>query len=155
MRPLLFAARNLRREFRGGELVTLAAALILAVAALSAVGTLASRVERAILASAAELIGGDAGISLRGEIPAEFADYAREHDLASNQSADFPSVAFAGEASQFVDVRATDSTFPLRGELQLRDAEGNTRSGHAPHTGDVYVEHRVLIALGQPVGGLT
>lgn len=153
MRPLLFAARNLRREFRGGELVTLAAALILAVAALSAVGTLASRVERAILASAAELIGGDAGISLRGEIPAEFADYAREHDLASNQSADFPSVAFAGEASQFVDVRATDSTFPLRGELLLRDAEGNTRSGHAPHTGDVYVEHRVLIALGQPVGG--
>ena len=45
MKPLLFAARSLRREFRHGELATLAAALVLAVTALTAVGTLASRVE--------------------------------------------------------------------------------------------------------------
>jgi putative ABC transport system permease protein len=63
VKPLRFAARSLRREFFHGELATLFAALVLAVAALAAVATLASRVERAIVASAAELIGGDLGVS--------------------------------------------------------------------------------------------
>ena len=66
MKPLTFAWRTLRRELRYGELVTLAAALVLAVAALSAVATLGQRVERSILASATELIG-RAGPSRAGQ----------------------------------------------------------------------------------------
>ena len=57
MKPLTFAWRTLRREWRYGELAMLAVALLLAVAALGAVATLGQRVERGILASATELIG--------------------------------------------------------------------------------------------------
>ena len=48
------ALRTLRREWRLPELRTLIAALLLSVIALGAVGTLATRVQRAVLMSAAD-----------------------------------------------------------------------------------------------------
>ncbi len=168
MKPLAFAARSLRREFRHAELATLAAALILAVAALAAVGTLASRVERAIVASAADLIGGDLGVASRKSIPPQFASEARTLGLGITRFADFPSVVFASSgpatvehalsaasdenASQFCEIRASDPAFPLRGTLSVRDAEGVEHVVHAPPPGSVYADHRALVALGRGVG---
>lgn len=152
MRPFAFAARSLRREFRQAELATLAAALVLAVAALTAVATLASRVERAILASAAELIGGDLGLAAGKPLPPEFAEEARRRGLATNRLADFPSVVFAGQTSKLADVRASDEAFPLRGELRVRDASGAERPAHAPSAGTIYADRSALAALGMEVG---
>jgi putative ABC transport system permease protein len=153
MNPLVFAARSLRREFRHGELATLAAALVLAVAALTAVGTLASRVESAILASAAELLGGDLGVSARREaLPAPFSEKAGELGLASSLGVEFSSVVFAGENSQFSEVRAVDDAFPLRGKLVVSDAAGNRRVASAPASGEVYADRAVLGALDSAVG---
>ena len=58
MKMLLLALRSLRREWHLPELRTLTASLVLAVVALGVVSTLATRIERGMLASAAELIGG-------------------------------------------------------------------------------------------------
>jgi putative ABC transport system permease protein len=160
VRPLAFAARSLRREFLHAELATLAAALVLAVAALAAVGTLAARVEGAILASAADLMGGDLGVASRQSIPDAFADEAARLGLRVGSYADFPSVVFAtrpaaqaAAASAFCDIRASDTAFPLRGELVIRAADGHERSVHVPPPGTVYAEHRTLAALGIGIGG--
>lgn len=152
MNVFAFAARALRREFRHGELRTLAAALVLAVAALTAVTTLGQRVERAIVASAAELIGGDLGVAARRAIAPEFADRAAQLDLATNRSAEFPSVVFAGGKSQLAQVFATDPHYPLRGTLTVRDAAGADRTAGAPPAGSVYADRLVLAALGIGVG---
>lgn len=152
MRPLAFAARSLRREFRHAELATLAAALVLAIAALAAVATLAGRVERALLASAAELIGGDLGLGAGKPLPAEFAEEARRRGLASSRIADFPSVVFAGEQSRLVDVRASDGGFPLRGELRVAGTDGVARSVHAPSPGAIYADGAALAALKVDAG---
>jgi putative ABC transport system permease protein len=153
MNPLVFAARSLRREFRHGELATLAAALVLAVAALTAVGTLASRVESAILASAAELLGGDLGVSSSREaLPESFSEKARELGLASSLGVEFSSVVFSGQSSQFSEVRAVDQAFPLRGKLVVSDAAGNRHAASAPATGEVYADRAVLSALDSAVG---
>jgi putative ABC transport system permease protein len=154
LKPLAFAARSLRREFRHGELATLAAALVLAVAALAAIGTLAARVERAMLASAAELVGGDLGISARQSLGPEFAAEASRRDLGTAALADFPSVVFAGEHSVFCEIRASDAGFPLRGSLVVRDATGRARSVHAPPAGSLYADHRALVALDAGVGAV-
>jgi putative ABC transport system permease protein len=155
VKPVAFAARSLRREFRHGELATLAAALVLAVAALTAVGTLASRVESAILASAAELLGGDLGVSARREaLPESFAGEAGRLGLASSRSVEFSSVVFAGENSQFSEVRAVDAAFPLRGKLVVADATGGQFVAHAPARGQVYADRAVLNALTTSVGGV-
>ena len=68
MKILLLALRSLRREWHLPELRTLAASLVLAVVALGVVATLATRIERGMLASAAELIaaGPAAGIRRQG-----------------------------------------------------------------------------------------
>jgi putative ABC transport system permease protein len=152
MKMLLLALRSLRREWRLPELRTLAASLVLAVVALGVVATLATRIERGMLASAAELIGGDVGVSSPQALPEAFADKARQDGLQLTRTAGFPSVAFAHEQTQLLDVQAVDQHYPLRGKLELRDAAGRTRNGHAPAAGEVYLDHRALVALGLQVG---
>ncbi|MGA0585884.1 ABC transporter permease [Dyella sp. KRB-257] len=152
MNMLPLALRSLRREWHLPELRTLAASLVLAVVALGVVATLATRIERGMLASAAELIGGDIGISAPQSLPAAFANQATRDGLRQNRVASFPSVAFAAGRSQLLDVQATDDGYPLRGTLELRGADGRTLNGHAPASGDVYLDHRALIALGRHVG---
>lgn len=152
MRPLAFAARSLRREFRHAELASLAAALVLAVAALAAVATLAARVERALVASAAELIGGDLAVGAGKPLPDALADEARRRGLATNRLAEFPSVLFANGRSQLCDVRASDAAFPLRGSLSVRDAQGREAPAHAPPSGSIHADHAALVALGVGVG---
>ncbi len=152
MNMLPLALRSLRREWHLPELRTLAASLVLAVVALGVVATLATRIERGMLASAAELIGGDIGISAPQSLPAAFADEATRDGLRQNRVTSFPSVAFANGRSQLLDVQATDNGYPLRGTLELRDADGRITRGHAPGSGDVYLDHRALIALNRHVG---
>jgi len=152
MKPVAFAARSLRREFRHAEVATLAFALVLAVAALSAVATLAARVESALLASAAELVGGDLSLEGRQSLPDTFVEEANKRGLATNLQAGFPSMVFAGETGRLCDVRASDAAFPLRGTLEIRDADGEPRTVHAPPRGEAYVDPAALIALGVEPG---
>lgn len=153
MNVLGFAARSLRREFRHGELATLVAALVLAVAALTAVGTLTNRVEQAMLASTADLVGGDLDVSApRAGLGAEFADMATRLGLEHSRGAEFASVVFAGEASQFSEIRAFDAAFPLRGKLGILDAAGQPRDVHGPESGTVFVDPAILTTLKRSIG---
>lgn len=152
MKPLTFAWRTLRREFRYGELATLATALILAVAVLGAVATLGRRVERSVVASAGELIGGDIGINSRRALPPELDAEAKRLGLKTSLTADFPTVLFSNGKSQLADIRATDGAYPLRGNLLVRDANGSEHATQSPDAGTVFAEHRVLAALNLKAG---
>lgn len=152
MRLLLLALRSLRREWRLPELRMLAASLVLAVVALGVVATLAARVEQGMLASTAELIGGDVGVSSPQALPDSFAAEGRRLGLAVTRVAGFPSVAFAGQQSQLLDVQAVDAAYPLRGKLELLDAAGRALPGVAPASGMVYLDHRAMVALDKQVG---
>ena len=146
------ALRNMRREWRLPEVRTLIAALLLAVLALGTVATLSTRVERAIVAGAAQLIGADAGVSAPSRIPDPLADRARDLGLEVSRNADFPTVAFAGDRSQMLEVMATDSAWPLRGTLKITDARGKPGTAHGPPSGVVYLDHRAMTGLGVAIG---
>jgi putative ABC transport system permease protein len=146
------ALRSLRREWRLPELRTLIAALLLAVLALGTVGTLSSRVERAVLMSAAEVIGGDMGVNAATPLPDAFVQHAQALGLQTSHLANFPSVAFANQRSQLLEVVAGDARWPLRGKLVILGARGNEVITHAPPPGEVYLDHRALVALGLRVG---
>ncbi|WP_445146187.1 ABC transporter permease [Dyella sp. Tek66A03] len=152
MKLLALSLRTLRREWHLPELRTLGASLVLAVVALGVVATLAARMERGVLASAAELIGGDLGISSPQALPATYASQASQRGLAVTSGAGFPSVAFAHGQSQLLDVQATDGAYPLRGKLELLDLHGRSITGHGPPPGAVYLDHRALVALGIKLG---
>lgn len=152
MKILLLALRSLRREWRLPELRTLAASLVLAVVALGVVATLTARMEHGLLASAAELIGGDVGVSAPQDIPDTFARAGSQRGLSITRTAGFPSVAFAQQQSQLLDVLATDTAYPLRGTLLIQDVHGKQSIARGPVSGTVLLDHRALVALHRQVG---
>ncbi len=154
MNVLRHAARSVRREFLAGDLLTVFAALVLGVAVMTAVGTLVDRVTLALTGSAAEVLGGDLGVSGRQDIPQAFADEAQRQGLRSTRMVSFPSVLFHGEASQMANVRAVGDGYPLRGQLLVgRDVAGvQSQVAGPPPPGQAYADPRLLEALGLRLG---
>ncbi|CBA17253.1 ABC transporter permease [Xanthomonas albilineans] len=154
MNLLRHATRALRRELFAGDLLTVFAALVLGVAVMTAVGTLVDRVTLALTASAAEVIGGDLGVSGRQDIPAAFAQEAQRRGLRSTRVVSFPSVLFHGDASQMATIKAVSDSYPLRGELRVARERASTDSETAgpPPRGQAYADPRLLDALGLRLG---
>ena len=67
MRTLALAWRQLRRDLAAGDIRILFAALVLAVVAVTAVGFVTDRAERALAIEANRLLGGD--VVVRGDAP--------------------------------------------------------------------------------------
>ncbi|MDE2455122.1 MAG: ABC transporter permease, partial [Burkholderiales bacterium] len=154
------AWRQARRDLRAGELRLLALAVLLAVAALSAVGFFADRLEAGLARDANQLLGGDALIASDHPPPPEFAAAARALGLRIARSAAFPSMARApddhGGATRLVAVKAVSPDYPLRGALQLRSSvEGPVQTlAAAPSPGTAWVDPALLDALQLKVGDM-
>jgi putative ABC transport system permease protein len=146
------------RDFRAGELRLLMVAVVLAVAALTAVGFFANRLEAALARDAGALLGGDAVIASDQPPPAAFAARASALGLRQATSASFPSMARApderGGEARLVSVKAVSASYPLRGTLRLRAvADGPALTlAAAPDPGTVWVEAGVLDALQLNLG---
>ncbi|HVJ39681.1 MAG TPA: FtsX-like permease family protein [Stenotrophomonas sp.] len=153
MNPWRQAARATRREFLAGDLLTVFAALVLGVAVMTAVGTLVNRVTLALTASAAEVLGGDLGVSGRQEIPVTFEQEAARRGLRHARIVSFPSVLFHGEDSQMASIRAVGAGYPLRGTLLVSDtAGGAAHAATPPAAGQAFADPRLLDALKLRVG---
>ncbi|MCA0240741.1 MAG: FtsX-like permease family protein [Proteobacteria bacterium] len=154
----LLAWRQTVRDLRAGELRLLAVAVMLAVAALTAVGFFADRLNTGLARDARQLLGGDAVISSDQPLPGAFQARARAMGLTLATSALFPSMARAGDdqggATRLVALKAVSSSYPLRGRLQLRrTAEGPVETvAAAPTPGSAWVDAPLLDALQLKVG---
>lgn len=82
MNSLSFLLRMLRRDARAGELHLLVAALVVAVAALTAVGFFTDRVRQALALEANQLLGADMLLAADRPWPSTKADEARQRGLA-------------------------------------------------------------------------
>ncbi|MDE2369961.1 MAG: ABC transporter permease [Burkholderiales bacterium] len=154
----LLAWRQTRRDLRAGELRLLVFAVLLAVAALTAVGFFADRLDAGLQRDSHQLLGGDAVIESDQPAPPEFAARARELGLRVSFSAGFPSMARApddrGGATRLVAVKAVDAAYPLRGSMQLRErADGPSQVlAAAPPPGQAWVDGSLLDALQLRLG---
>lgn len=152
------AWRQAARDFRAGELRLLLVAVMLAVAALSAVGFFADRLNAGLARDARQMLGGDAIVASDQPAPADIAEHARGLGLALAQTATFPSMGRApddkGGASRLVAVKSVTTGYPLRGRLTLADAPGGAQRtvASAPAAGTVWVDAGVLDALQLKVG---
>ncbi|MBA3625230.1 MAG: ABC transporter permease, partial [Methylibium sp.] len=152
------ARRQLVRDFRAGELRLLVVAVMLAVAALTAVGFFADRLNNGLARDARSLLGGDAIVSSDQLPPAPLAERALEQGLAVASTVSFPSMGRASEArggaSRLVAVKAVSAGYPLRGRMQIADAPGapGRDAGSVPARGAVWVDAAILDSLGLKVG---
>jgi len=157
MKSLRFALVALVRDARSGELGVLFWGLVVAVAALTAVGFFTSRVGQGIREQAGAVLAAD--LRLESGRPLELdGDYGREaaaRGLARARLESFASVVFEGEVSQLASVIGASAGYPLRGRLKLADAPyapGRPATG-IPGRGEAWADPRLLARLGVPVGG--
>jgi putative ABC transport system permease protein len=152
------AARQMLRDFRAGELRLLLVAVTLAVAALTAVGFFADRLERGLGRDARQLLGGDAIVASDKPTPQSFVDEARRRGLSVATTSAFPSMGRApddkGGATRLVAVKAVSEAYPLRGRLKLARAPGGSAvdAAGAPEPGSVWVDSQLLDALQLKMG---
>ena len=92
MSMLAFSLRMLRRDLRAGELHLLVAALVVAVAALTAVGFFADRVRQSLEREANQLLGADLLLTSDHLWPPNVAADARGRGLAVVETRTFPSM---------------------------------------------------------------
>ena len=116
------ALRQLVRDWRAGELRLLLVAVSLAVAALSAVGFFADRLQVGLARDARSLIGGDAVVASDQPAPAALQALADKAALKTSTTVTFPSMARASEAqggaTRLAAVKAVSDVYsPLTGEV--------------------------------------
>jgi putative ABC transport system permease protein len=150
--------RTLWRDVRSGELRLLVVAVTLAVAALTAVGFFADRLQAGLQRDARQLLGGDAVIASDRPAPAFFAEQAHTLGLAMVNTQGFPTMARAtqeqGGNSKLVALKSVEPGYPLRGILRIADAPGAPErpARGIPAPGSVWVDAQLLDALGIGVG---
>ena len=115
--------RTLWRDVRSGELRLLILAVTLAVAALTAVGFFADRLQGGLQRDARQLLGGDAVISSDNPPPSAFEERARAAGLQVVHTLGFPTMARAtdaqGGAAKLVALKVVEPGYPLRGALRV------------------------------------
>ena len=122
MKTLRMAWRQLLRDVAAGDIRILFAALVLAVVAVTAVGFVTDRAERALAIEANRLMGGD--VVVRGDAPITGAirEAARATGLQHTETLSLDSMIRAGEQLRLGDLRALGEAFPLRGSFRIVDA---------------------------------
>ncbi|MBU3739460.1 MAG: FtsX-like permease family protein, partial [Rhodoferax sp.] len=150
--------RTLWRDLRAGEIRLLLVAVTLAVAALTAVGFFADRLQSGLQRDARQLLGGDAVIVSDNPPPQAFEEQARRLGLVTALNLGFPTMARApddrGGASRLVALKAVSDGYPLRGRLLVAErlqAPAQPATG-IPPPGQAWVEAPLLEALGLALG---
>jgi len=151
---LPLAVRTLRREWRSGELAVLLLALTVAVAALTGVGFLVSRVNAAVALQASEVLAADLRVGSPQPLPQRYFDEAARQGLKGARSTRLLSVVFNGDASQLTNLAAVDAGYPLRGQVltSAMPFTAGTPARTIPAPGEIWPDSRLLAAIGAHVG---
>ena len=112
------ALRQLLRDIRASEVRVLFFALLVAVAASTAIGYFGARLNGAMQLRASEFLGAD--LVLQGSAP------AREEQLSAGQAlglrhaqvVEFTSVVGGDAGIQLSSIKAVDGAYPLRGQVR-------------------------------------
>lgn len=140
--------RNTVQEWRSPELRVLGAALVIAVAAVAAVGFFTDRVDRGMTQQATTLLGGDIAVRSNVPIPEEWLAEADLRGLYYTRSATMPSVLFTpADDSLMVSVRAVDTDWPLHGTAEILSHGESRRTSTGPTPGNAWGDGNLLEAL--------
>jgi putative ABC transport system permease protein len=148
------ALRNLVRDLKSGELALMLAALLLAVASLTAVGFFTSRVSRAVAQQAGGVLAADLRLESARPIDAADEREATRRGLRTARLLSMPSVVYFGNESSLVALRAVSPGYPLRGELRIAERPfGPAQATRTiPGRGEAWGDSRLLARLGAPLG---
>src|SRR3546814_4378230 len=126
MKLLRLAWRQLRRDLASGDIRILVAALSLAVVAVTAIGFVTDRAERALAIEANRLLGGDAVVRGDQPIAGLLREAASAPGLAHTETVEFSSMIRVGEggdaALRLGDLRARSEEHTSELQALLRNS---------------------------------
>ncbi|MFY0564036.1 ABC transporter permease [Archangium lansingense] len=160
MRLLKMAWRQLRRDFAAGELRILLGALVLAVLAVTAIGFVTDRAERALALEANRLLGGDAVVLGDTPLGGGVSEAAGAPGLRSTETQELPSMIRVGDADderlKLGELRALGEGFPLRGRFRIVEAAGGPEHDAMgiPERGSVWMSRAGADALDAKLGDM-
>src|ERR1700737_1024932 len=154
MRALSLALRSLAREWRSGELGVLLLALEVAVASLTGVRFLVSRISTAVALQASEVLAADVRLGSPQPINTQYFEDAKRRGLSTASSTALLSVVFNGDRSQLTNLRAVTDGYPLRGRVLIADeAFAAGRQAHSiPPPGEIWPDSTLLTTIDIHVG---
>jgi putative ABC transport system permease protein len=144
----------LAREWRSGELGVLLLALTVAVAALTGVGFLVSRISAAVALQASAVLAADLRLSSPQPLDEAYFREAEQRGVRSARTTNLLSVVFNGDASQLTNISAVTAGYPLRGRVLVADepfAKGTAADG-IPAPGEVWPDSKLLAAVAGHIG---
>ncbi len=143
------------RDIRQGGATLLALALIVSVAAVSAVGLLADRVRQALATDAQATLAADLVLASDRPTPMAWQQLGTDQGLRMVMGAQFPSMAQAGSGENARNLLAAVKTvtqgYPLRGAIELQTRAGLVRN---PTLGlnEAWVDPALAATLGLSIG---
>ena len=149
----MLGIRLLWRNWRGGEMRILAAALLLAVAVVTVVSVLTLRLEKALELQGQALLGANRALQSSQPIPESWLRLAEARGVETALTAEFASMVFAGDEMQLASVKAVGQGYPLLGEIRISRepfatrAETIERAVGVPPAGEAWVDSRLLPVL--------
>ncbi|MBB3243305.1 putative ABC transport system permease protein [Pseudomonas sp. Tn43] len=153
LRLFSIALRQLWRDARAGELRVLFFALLVAVAASTAIGYFGARLNSAMMLRATEFLGADLVLEGSSAARPEQIRSGAELGLEHAQVVEFSSVIATDNGIQLSSIKAADDVYPLRGELKSAPAPfAPEEPGGGPKPGEAWVEARLLTALDLKIG---
>jgi len=158
MNTLALAWRQLRRDLAAGEVRILLAALVLAVVAVTSVGLVTDRAERALAIQANRLLGGDVVVRSDAPIEGAIAQAAKAPGLRSTGTIELNTMLRVGQGEdaqlRLGELRALGQGFPLRGSFTVIDAK--TPAEHPasgiPAAGTLWMTRAGADTLGARLG---
>lgn len=146
--------RRLRRSWKSGELLIMALALVVAVAAVSAVGLFSQRVRSALVNQSGDALGADLIYSSRDPFSADARSDIAAHSTSTVEVTQFPSAIVRGDATALASVKAVGSGYPLRGVVRIADRPfGSAHSASGiPAPGEAWVDLKLWTSLGLQAG---
>ena len=152
-RLFALAYRQLLRDARAGELRVLFFALLIAVAASTAIGYFGARLNDAMLLRASEFLGADLVLGGSAPASAQQIDAGKAQGLEHAQVVEFSSVIATDQDLQLASVKAASSSYPLRGALRsAAQPYGAEEAGAGPAPGEAWAEARLFAALDLAIG---
>ncbi|MHB8912990.1 MAG: ABC transporter permease [Lysobacter sp.] len=157
MKVARLAWRQLLRDLKAGDIRILIAALTLAVVAVTAVGFVTDRAERALVIEANKLLGGDAVVRGDAPIAGVVRAAANAPGLRRTETVELDSMIRVGDgadaALKLGELRALGDGFPLRGSFRIVGADQRERdAGELPRPGTVWMSRAGADTLGAAVG---
>jgi len=126
MKTLRLAWRQLLRDLGSGDVRILIVAVLLAVVAVTAVGFVTDRTQRALVIQANRLLGGDAVVHSDTPIAGALRSAASAAGLVHSETVEFESMLRVGNGPdanlRLGELRALGAGFPLRGSFRIAGA---------------------------------